>query len=42
MSAVVLMLGSREELPIPSKPGFFSERYTVGYDFSDITILQGR
>ncbi|KAK1354863.1 G-type lectin S-receptor-like serine/threonine-protein kinase SRK [Heracleum sosnowskyi] len=42
MSTVVLMLGSKEELPMPSQPGFFTERSIFGTDASDITMLQGR
>ena len=42
MSTVVLMLGSKGDLPMPSQPGFYSERSTVGSEASDITILQGR
>ncbi|KAL8132320.1 hypothetical protein AgCh_007983 [Apium graveolens] len=42
MATVVLMLGSKGELPMPSQPGFFSERNIVGNDACDFTVLQGR
>ena len=42
MSTVVLMLGSKGELPMPLQPGFFTERHIVIDDFIDSTMLQGR
>ncbi|KAL1820631.1 hypothetical protein ACET3Z_015500 [Daucus carota] len=45
MSMVVLMLGSKGELPMPLQPGYFTERHIVIDDFinsSHSTMLQGR
>ncbi|KAL8132319.1 hypothetical protein AgCh_007982 [Apium graveolens] len=42
MSTVVLMLGSKGELPMPLQPGFFTERQIVINDFINSTVLQGR
>ncbi|KAK1404521.1 Receptor-like serine/threonine-protein kinase [Heracleum sosnowskyi] len=42
MSTVVLMLGSKGELPMPSQPGFFTERNIFGNDASDFTTIHGR
>lgn len=54
MSSVVLMLGSEGELPMPTQPGFFTERNIVESEYfsstrpnysaeaTTSTLLQGR
>ncbi|KAK1391772.1 Receptor-like serine/threonine-protein kinase [Heracleum sosnowskyi] len=37
MSSVVLMLGSEGELPMPTQPGFFTERYIVESEYFSST-----